>query len=186
MTDAPQATASPSPPHHVLIRPAAQTDAPELARVHVASWRAAYRGILPDTLLDGLSPEAYEARWRRILEQETRPTLVGDADGRLTGFVSVGPNRDEDAAPPRTGELYALYLDPRVWGRGMGYALWNAALRMLLEEGFTEATLWVLEGNVRARSFYERVGFCLEPGAVKTLERHGAVVREVRYRRPLA
>ncbi|HEX2189538.1 MAG TPA: GNAT family N-acetyltransferase [Longimicrobiaceae bacterium] len=129
---------------------------------------------------------AFEARWRGILRQATRSTRVGVVDGELVGFASVGTSRDADAVPPRTGELYALYLDPRFWGRGMGCALWNAALQVLLADEFTEVTLWVLEANARGRDFYERVGFQLDEGAVKVLEREGAELPEVRYRMPLA
>ena len=161
-------------------------DAPALARVHVASWRAAYRGIMPDSVLDDLAVEAFEARWKQTLEQATRSTLVGEIDQQLVGFASVGPSRDVDAVPSQTGELYALYLDPQVWGRGLGYALWSAALQQALVDGFAEITLWVLEANTRARLFYERVGFRLEPGATRALEREGVVLPEVRYRRLLA
>lgn len=170
----------------MLIRPAVREDAPDLARVHVASWRAAYRGIMPDAVLDELSEEAFEARWRQSVEQAQRSTLVGEVGGQVIGFASTGPSRDADAVPLHTGELYGLYLDPRVWGQGMGRALCNAALQKLLVDEFVEATLWVLEANVRARSFYEQLGFHLEPGLRKALKREGAVLPEVRYRRVLA
>lgn len=167
------------------IRPATLKDAPDLARVHVASWRVAYRGIIPDAILDELSVEAFETRWRQSLEQAQRSTLVGEIGQRVVGLASVGASRDADAVPLHTRELYALYLDPTVWGQGMGYVLWSAALQKLLADEFAEATLWVLEANSRARTFYERVGFHLEPGVTKALEREGAVLPEVRYRRLL-
>ena len=170
----------------MLIRPAASADVPDLARLHVVSWRAAYRGIMPDAVLDSLSIEAFETRWRQSFAQTQRSTLAVEINRQLVGFTSVGPSRDADVEPHSTGELYALYLDPLVWGQGVGHALWSAAFQMLVENQFADATLWVLEANTRARSFYERVGFCLEPGATKALEREGAVLPEVRYRRPLA
>lgn len=38
------------------IRPTRMQDAPEIAVVHVLSWQAAYRGLLPQAYLDGLDP----------------------------------------------------------------------------------------------------------------------------------
>ena len=42
-------------------------DAVSLAAVEMASWRAAYRGLMPDAFLDGLSEEAKTEDWRRSL-----------------------------------------------------------------------------------------------------------------------
>ncbi len=36
----------------MLIRPARPADIPTMARVYVETWRATYRGILPDAYLD--------------------------------------------------------------------------------------------------------------------------------------
>ena len=38
----------------MFLRPAEPDDAMEVARVHVRSWQAGYRGLLPDAYLDGL------------------------------------------------------------------------------------------------------------------------------------
>jgi len=43
-----------------MIRPATPEDARAIAEVHVASWRYAYRGLLPDDVLDRLSVEERE------------------------------------------------------------------------------------------------------------------------------
>ena len=48
-----------------------------------------------------------------------------------------------------------------------------------------ELHLWVVEGNARARRFYEREGWAPD-GAAKEDEFGGQVVREVRYRRRLS
>lgn len=65
-------------------------------------------------------------------------------------------------------------------GRGYGTALLRAALRGLLELGFEEAFLWVLEDNTGARTFYERFGLtCTEDYLDTTID--GRDLREVRY-----
>jgi hypothetical protein len=41
----------------MFLRPAEPSDASAVARVHVRSWQAGYRNLLPDQYLDGLRPE---------------------------------------------------------------------------------------------------------------------------------
>jgi GNAT superfamily N-acetyltransferase len=142
------------------IRAATPEDARAIAEVHVASWRAAYRGVLPDTYLDRLSVDEREAQRRGHLGDPSSEwgTLVAEEDGRVIGFATFGPSRDEDA-PPGTGEVPAIYLDPAVVGTGVGRALFAEAASGLRNAGFTRATLWVLEANERARRFYEKAGW---------------------------
>jgi ribosomal protein S18 acetylase RimI-like enzyme len=56
-------------------------------------------------------------------------------------------------------ELYAIYLDQAVVGRGIGRALLAQALADLRRRGYQSAMLWVLATNARARRFYEAAGW---------------------------
>jgi GNAT superfamily N-acetyltransferase len=171
-----------SPPDQLTVRPAVAADAAQIARVHVSSWRAAYRGLLPDRYLERLSAEERERTWRRRIEgtlvEET--VLVAERDGAIVGFASAGPTRDRDADPRAVGEVYAVYLVPEEWGRGGGKHLLERALAALAEAGFAHAGLWVLESNAQARGFYEHLGWHAD-GTTKE-ERFGERVTEVRYR----
>lgn len=108
--------------------------------------------------------------------------LVELGEGSV-GFASFGPSRDEDAAPD-TGELYAIYLAPEAWGKGAGRALLVRAEHELLATGFRAATLWVLEGNDRARRFYEAGGWGPD-GRDQELTIGGVSLLELRYGKPL-
>lgn len=164
------------------LRPPTPADVADLARVHVAAWRAAYRGIIPDAVLRALSEESFARTWAHRLTHEPRSTLLAEARGEVVGFGVAGPSRDPDATGRRVGELHALYLLPEHWDTGAGWRLWQAMRRLLVVEEFPEATLWVLEANRRARTFYERAGFSLDPDATRQLDRGGARLTEVRYR----
>jgi ribosomal protein S18 acetylase RimI-like enzyme len=169
------------------IRPARMGDVPQIAAVHVRSWQAAYRGLLPQAYLDGLDPAQRISQWEQVLSAAGRPgggTLVADADGRLCGFVSYGPARDDDADSRRAGEIYAIYLVPAAWDEGIGRQLMTAALGRLGEAGFGQVILWVLDSNARARRFYEAGGW-IDDGAVKHDDSFGVPMTEVRYRRSL-
>lgn len=57
------------------------------------------------------------------------------------------------------GRLHSLYIDPDALGQSIGHTLMNHALSTFAAWGCERATLWVLEGNSRAISFYERQGW---------------------------
>ncbi|MHA6631501.1 N-acetyltransferase family protein [Pseudonocardia sichuanensis] len=146
----------------VELRDATLADAYALATVQTASWRAAYRGLMPDDVLAGLSVPELEQRWSdRLTAQPARTSVVVAAKERqIVGFAAVGPPVDPaDRADSTLGDLYALYLDPENWGRGIGTALHDTALDRLVTHSFTHAGLWVLDGNQRAQRFYHRHGW---------------------------
>lgn len=165
----------------VHIRPGVPGDARDIAQVHVVSWRDAYRGLLPDDFLDRLSVEEREAQ-RLAWFADPEPgsgILVAEEDGRIVGFASFGPTRDEDV-PDGTGEVPAIYVDPAVVGTGVGRRLFKAASAALRDAGFGRATLWVLEANDRARRFYELAGWTWD-GSVGTHQFECANEPVVRY-----
>jgi GNAT superfamily N-acetyltransferase len=168
------------------LRIATADDTDALAAVHVASWQAAYRGLLPDEYLDGLTAASRREIWARTLsatEWPARGTLLAETDeGTVLGFASVCPTRDGDG--DGAGEVSGIYVHPSSWGAGVGRQLMDGAVVALRSAGFRQATLWVLEGNVRARDFYARTGWAAD-GARKDDVVAGVPVTEVRYRRNL-
>jgi GNAT superfamily N-acetyltransferase len=146
----------------VELRDATSADAFGLAAVHVASWRAAYRGLMPAEVLAALSVPERERQWSDRLTTPAPRTsvVVATCAQRVVGFAAVGPPLvPTDRADSTLGDLYALYLDPGHWGRGIGVPLHAAALDRLAAHGFTHAGLWILDGNERARRFYLRHGW---------------------------
>ena len=175
------------------IRWARPGDARALAAVHIASWRAAYRGLMPDRVLDDLTLEGRRRDWQRWLPAggDRHHTLVAERDGAIEAFCTLEmPSREEDE-PDDVAGIPALYADPRAFGRGAGPALMDAAIAAMRERGFREAILWMLDGNQRAAAFYERRGWRPDGGA--RLAEYPSVTyasdaerpREVRLRRPL-
>jgi len=142
----------------VRIRVATPEDADAIGAVHVEGWRWAYRGQLPDALLDALDPAGRAAGWRRILESGSTDVIVAEDESGVVGFASAATSRDDDA-PPGTGEVLTVYVVEDAVGTGAGRALFAGAQRLLQARGHTRATLWVLESNERARRFYERNGW---------------------------
>jgi ribosomal protein S18 acetylase RimI-like enzyme len=164
------------------IREAVPADARAIAEIHVRSWQAAYRGQLTDEYLDGLSVEDRLEQHRRSLEEPPAEwrTWVAQDGVQVVAFAVTGPSQDADATE-RTGEVYAIYLEPDRVGTGAGRELFEHAVGDLRERGFEAVTLWVLETNDRARRFYEVAGWAHD-GTV-TSERVDCEMRPtVRYR----
>jgi len=166
----------------LVIRDAAPADVEGIARAHVVSWQGAYAGLLPQQLLAGLDWRDRVERWQdRLAESGRVRIVVAEAGGRVVGFCAVGPARDEDLVrrPETWFELYSIYLVPDRWASGLGRRLWAAA-RAGIPSDVEAVSLWVLEGNQRARAFYEREGFRPE-GRRELTTRLGLDVPEIRY-----
>jgi GNAT superfamily N-acetyltransferase len=165
------------------LRTAQPRDAAAVAGVHVRSWQAAYRGLLPDEYLDGLRPDDRAQRYTFGERQADRPgTIVATTWGEIRGFATIGPCQDEERR--LTGEVLALYVDPEFWGRGIGRVLMLEARTRLARQGYREAVLWVLVGNDRAERFY-RVDGWTPDGSRRYDQVWGVTVDEIRFRKSL-
>lgn len=164
------------------IRDATLQDAFRIAVIHVDSWRAAYRGVMPDTVLSALSVDDRHRFWLQELSGAGRQTIVVEDGSEIIGWGGFGPCRDPDVAG--LGEVYGMYLDPAYYRKRFGTALWLEVCRRLAARGHEELVVWVLSANAPARRFYEAMGGRLEAGVEKVATREGVQLREVRYRCP--
>ncbi|MBI3429615.1 MAG: GNAT family N-acetyltransferase [Actinobacteria bacterium] len=162
------------------IREALLSDAEGIAKVHVHAWQEAYVGLVPDFFLQSLSVEERTATWVQNIENSPPKThiLVAELDNRIVGFVSVGANRE--SGPSDQGEIFAIYVDPEIQGRGIGATLMKVGIQALRNESFATGILWVLEGNLLTRTWYESHGWKTD-GKTKEDSREGFLLKEVRY-----
>lgn len=164
------------------IRPASVEDSVAIARVHVASWQEAYRGILPDSFLSNLSVERRAQAWSNTLRQPAVDAYVAvDDSGIVVGFASLEGSRDDEASHD-VGEVTTIYVTPEEWGKGYGRALVRAIVDAARARGFGCVTLWVLKENVRARRFYEAFGFVFDGSEKTETGPEDVVFHVVRYR----
>ena len=138
------------------IVPAGPGDAVDLAKVHVASWRETYPGLLPQVYLDRMSVAAHARRWRARLMRDGEITLAAETADGLLGDCSGdwtrgGPGRGE-------AEVTTLYVLKRAQRSGLGRRLLTATARALAARGATSLVIWVLRDNENARGFYEGLG----------------------------
>ena len=167
------------------VRAATSDDAAAIAHVHVATWRDAYAGLLPDSYLVEMSMTRRAAYWARGLSND--PTgreefvLVAEDDGcQVVGFVSGGKSRTRKDEKIRRydGEMYTLYVLPDHQGFGLGRRLLRAGFDGLAERSFKAAVVWVLSSNP-SRFFYQAMGGT--PVAGRSEKFAGTELEEVAY-----
>lgn len=150
------------------IRLARLGDERGIARVHIDSWRTTYTGIMPQSVLEGLSMESRIDLWAKNI---TRPAHQRmhlsvaqlEESGQIVAFCEVGPTRKPELSPKISPEIYydaempAIYTFKEHQGRGIGTMLFCEAVQWLQANGFRSLCLWVLKDN-SSRRFYERMG----------------------------
>lgn len=182
------------------IRAAERTDADGVTDVQVASWRAGYAHVFPDSVLYAddfdRTRRNFWTSWRftpghrlAVAVEQIETPVDQPADQpveRVVGFSSYGPERERARGFTGRAELYAFYFHPDAWGTGVASALLDYTEERFRVEGFETAVLWVLEDNPRARRFYERHGWT-PSGIAADFDAYCEVaVPEVEYRKDLA
>jgi GNAT superfamily N-acetyltransferase len=168
----------------IEVRLVLEAELPAVAQVRVASWRAGYAGLVPDSELAAIGePDRLDTWVERTASSTEVSTLVALVDGEVIGFAAYGAERSDLApAVAGRGEVYALYVHPDHWGAGAGHALMASARDALRARRCDAVSIWVLEGNARGIAFYERQGF---QATGDVTESRIDALPEARYARPV-
>jgi ribosomal protein S18 acetylase RimI-like enzyme len=165
------------------VRPAIARDAQAIADIHVATWQAAYKDLMPADYLQTITAAKRLKYWREAIEFSEPQLLVATEGEQVVGFVGFDRSRDA-GTKSSVGEIWALYVAPAHWRQGAGLALWDGAREGLKEEGCTQVTSWVLLRNEAALGFYEHAaGFKREMPSLKTVAFGSAKLEEIRLKR---
>ncbi len=152
----------------ISIRRARTSDAVSIGAVHVATWRSAYAGILPDRFLARMSVPRQAAHYDAAIRSATA-VFVAAASGadvppgsgsRIVGFATAARARtggDIGGRRLAEGEVETLYVLDDWRDRGVGRKLMRAAGAHLAETGCKSCFVWVLRENP-SRWFYQRLG----------------------------
>lgn len=142
------------------IRRAQRSDLPALAALQARSWQDTYSDVLPAASLAHQITIDLEHHWQQLEIQPEDVVLVAEDNG-LVGFIAIWcrpvPYIDN------------LHVKPSQRSRGVGSALMQSAAQRLMQQGHQTAYLWVVESNVRAIQFYERLGGVCTDQALKDL-----------------
>ncbi len=144
------------------------------------TWRKAYKGIVPDDYLDGLSYEESGRLWQDVITAGNGCVFVAEDEDGVFGFASGSPGkRFSRNLREYEGELKTVYVLPSHQGAGAGRQLVDAVARYFVERGVNSMLLWVFAENHPARRFYESLGGVLI--AEDGFELGGVWLSEVAY-----
>jgi len=127
-----------------------------------------WRDMASDPLVsDRVYPPTEEnvARWRswvlEVHEEEGGHVLVAEAEGvGPVGFVLFRSRVERPLwTPRRTAIIYDLYVRPDWRRRGIGTALLEEAMKIVMQEGATHVRISVLADNEPALRLYKKLGF---------------------------
>lgn len=162
-----------------ITRLAQSADARAIAEINVRAWQRAYKGLLPDALLNKLNIDGAAKGWKAHIESGVIIWLL-EFDGIVRGFASIGKSLDKDASND-VAELFTIYIEPEFIGMHLGSQLIEAALSDLRRSKYNQCTVWFLAGNDQAKAFYERIGF-VDDGTEKYDTLNGTEMHQIRYR----
>lgn len=136
------------------LRTATRRDAAGIAALHTASWRSAYRGLVPERRLGAGLENDRRWRWRVLLATMTARdvVLVADEGEQLVGFIAIWTDRSAPAL------IDNLHVAPELRGKGIGELLLRAAARGLRARKIKRTFLWAFVANGPALRFYKRLG----------------------------
>lgn len=139
------------------IRKATPADALGIAIVSAYTWKTAYSGLLPEEMLDKRLADLPQKAENMKLDIAARDNyFVATVDDTVVGFTAFcSPCRNPDYAD--SGEIGALYCLKGYNGYGIGRALFEAAVKELVQRGHKTMIIDCLRGNPTL-GFYEHLG----------------------------
>lgn len=93
------------------VRRADVNDAGVLGEIHASSWKIAYKGIVPDSMLDNISADKRQKYFEKALSEGWEEDFLIFAGDKAVGLMCIGRCRDEDK-DDTYGEIWGLYLLP--------------------------------------------------------------------------
>lgn len=133
-------------------------DETTLAFIQTESWKAAFKDILSETTLTRYTLiDKATAMYRHLIEHNIGNGYLLKVDGNPHCIAWWSATREKDM--PDCAELICIHSLPNQWRKGYGKKMMDTVLRDITEAGYSKVMLWVFEENIRARRFYETLGF---------------------------
>jgi ribosomal protein S18 acetylase RimI-like enzyme len=142
------------------VRRANADDLLAIADLHTASWRTAYRQILPDAYLDGPLIEDRRAHWSGVTQKMALSDrlLIAERGNWLCGFIAAWASADLGCEAGFTLFIDNLHVRPELRSQNIGRLLMRSLATSLNQGENCRAYLWLLDGNENAGRFYAKLG----------------------------
>jgi len=142
----------------INIRKAKISDLNGIIRVHIETWKTAYKGVVPDEYIRGFAVRTRNKGWQKRLKNSIEENLFFVAENNkseIVGFAIGGLERSKN--PNYKGELMSIYILKEYQRQGIGKALTGKIAGELMKMNINTMLVWVLENNPY-RAFYDILG----------------------------
>ena len=140
-----------------LLRSPREEDAAELLQFIIqATGETDFLLKCPEDF-DGFTPEQEQIFLRGLIGSRNQLMLVCTVEGKIAGNCQISflPNRKD-----RHRATLGIGLLREFWGQGIGTKMFEELIQTArAREGVRQLELDFIEGNVRARALYEKMGF---------------------------
>ena len=112
----------------------------------------AQNDIFSDYIIPMKSSRQFFIDFQNSVGGDMRNVIVALLNGKIAGYVNP-------VIDGREGWIGGVGVVPSARGKGIGKKLMKAAEDFCKEKGVSEASLEVIEGNLRAQRLYEKIGY---------------------------
>jgi ribosomal protein S18 acetylase RimI-like enzyme len=162
------------------IRYAGIKDAGIIGFIHSESCKQTYKGIIPDYVLQRITPKQRAGYFYRALLTRTQEIAIMYKDGKPAGFIALRKRGFKELGDvDKQMQIYRIYFLPGFWHKGFGTELLNWSFDELKKRGYEKVNLWVFKDNLNARRCYEKLGFNHDGAIIRSS--YGRNIYLIRY-----
>ena len=136
------------------IRLLVEKEIDEMAELYVKSWRATYKGIIPDKILDTITLDRFSKIWKEYITKENNGIFGAFENDIFLGFGAFTPDEEIE----NTLYLDSLHIKDEYKGKGVGTKIINYLKGYAREKGYKGVSVSIMSGNDRARNLYTKLG----------------------------
>lgn len=136
------------------IRLLVEKEIDEMTELYVKSWRATYKGIIPDKILDTITIEKFNRIWKEYITKENNGIFGAFENNIFLGFGAFTPDEEMN----ETLYLDSLHIKDEYKGKGVGTRIINYLKEYAREKEYKGVSVSIMYGNDRARNLYIKLG----------------------------
>jgi GNAT superfamily N-acetyltransferase len=141
------------------------SDTNGIAKVHVDTWNATYKGLISEKILQRRTYEVLQRRWYERIGTLTNKEIIYIAEddyGEIVAFIMAASEKFNLIGTLQDlndyeGELMAIYVLKEYQNKNIGFRLLSLVVNYLLRKNVNSMTVWVLKENP-SKVFYKRLG----------------------------
>ncbi len=140
----------------IIIRDVDINDLEEIIDIQISSWRASYKGIIDDIILDSMDKDKMVERIKT--NYQNGKFIVAINNNRVVGYCRYSLDNSYSIEYPVDCEITALYIKPELKYNGIGTKLFNYVVNEFINMNKKKMIIWCLKDNYPSIKFYQKMG----------------------------